>query len=331
MRQIFVFTAGDVNARLHLQDSILKQVPFAWMQESIGAEQTNFFKSLYRDKLGFYAWGAVPGPVNKRTWNAMQVGDLVLTVYGNQYQFFSSVVGKLNDKGLASRIWGTDEDGDTWQYMYLLSVPQKISVDVLSEPAVSYLNKGYRGYTRISDEKLLDILKDFGSLDGFVQQVFHSQIPLTHVERELADARSQAESTTGFNPTDLVDGRKKVMQEIVRRQGQPKFRQQLLEAYDGQCAVTGCNVEAVLEAAHIAPYFGTDSNAVQNGLLLRADIHTLFDLGLLKITSAGNVQLHEKLFGTVYAAYQNQPIRRPAKEVNAPSAEALQLKFSIQL
>lgn len=331
MRQIFVFTAGDKNARVHLQDSILKSVPFAWMQESIGVEQTDFFKSLYPDGVGFHAWGAVPGPVNKRTWDAMQVGDLVLTVYDNQYHFLSSVIGKLNDKALASRIWGTDEDGDTWEYMYLLSRPQRLSIHVLSEPVVNYLNKGYRGYTRISDEKVLAVFSAFGSLDNFVQQVFHGQIPPTHVERELAEARAQAEDTAGFNPEDLVDGRKKVMREIVRRQGQPKFRRQLFEVYEGQCAVTGCNVEAVLEAAHIAPYFGSDSNAVQNGLLLRADIHTLFDLGQLKITPAGRVELHEKLFGTAYAAYQNKYIRRPANPAQAPSAEALQLKFNIHL
>lgn len=331
MRQIFVFTAGDKNARVHLKDSILQPVPFEWMQETVGTEQANYFQSLLPGEPGFHAWGAVPGPRNKSTWDAMQVGDLVLTVYDNQYHFLSSVIGKFNDKALACRIWGTDEDGGTWEYMYLLSKPQRLSVHVLSEPVVNYLNKGYRGYTRISDEKVMVILKDFGSLDSFVQQVLHSQIPPTHVERELAEVREQAEGTAGFNPKDLVDGRNKVMQEIVRRQGQPKFRRQLFEVYEGQCAVTGCNVEAVLEAAHIAPYFGTGSNALQNGLLLRADIHTLFDLGQLKITSAGRVELHEKLFGTVYAAYQNKHIRRPGNPAHAPSAEALQLKFNIRL
>ena len=47
------------------------------------------------------------------------------------------------------------------------------------------------------------------------------------------------------------------------------------------CAVTGCTVTRVLEAAHLRPYRGKHTNHVTNGLLLRADIHTLLDYELL--------------------------------------------------
>ncbi len=53
--------------------------------------------------------------------------------------------------------------------------------------------------------------------------------------------------------------------------------------YEHRCVVTGCTVIAVLEAAHIRPYRRPEDNDVKNGLLLRADIHTLFDLNLLGI------------------------------------------------
>ncbi|MFM7606242.1 MAG: HNH endonuclease, partial [Prosthecobacter sp.] len=82
------------------------------------------------------------------------------------------------------------------------------------------------------------------------------------------------------------DQREAVVQAIKLRRGQAVFRNRLIEAYDGKCVVTGCEVLAVLEAAHIKPYRGLKDNAVQNGLLLRADIHTLFDLNLLAINPA---------------------------------------------
>lgn len=263
----------------------------------------------------------------------MQVGDLVLTVYDNQYHFLSSVTGKFNNRELASRIWGQDEGGNTWEYMYLLSAPQKVSVDVMSAPVVDYLNKAYRGYTRISDEKVRNIVKDYGSLEKFALEVFQSEIAETHIQQALEEASELADQDTTaiFDPTDMVDGRKKVVQEIVRRQGQPKFRKQLLAAYAGKCAVSGCEVESVLEAAHIAPYLGSQSNAIQNGLLLRADIHTLFDLGQLKITPEGQIQLHENLLGTVYEKYHGQSVRLPANTALAPSEEALTLKFNLVL
>lgn len=331
MRQIFIFTAGDRHAREHLKDSILNAVPIAWLGEELPDDQGAYYQSLIPDSDGFHAWGAVPGPVNKRTWEAMQVGDLVLAVYDNGYQYLSSIIAKFNNAPLANRIWGKDDSGETWQYMYLLNRPQPVAVNVMSEPVANYLNRGYRGFTRISDAKVQAILDAYGSLDAFVQQVFQGKIPESHVERELGQAEAEASDLEAFNPGNMVDGRRKVIQEIVRRQGQPVFRRKLLKAYDGRCVVTDCAVEAVLEAAHIAPYLGTGSNVVQNGLLLRADIHTLFDLGLFRIAPDGTIHLHEKLLGTVYEQYRGQTIRAPMDRINGPCPDALALKYDLVL
>ncbi len=70
---------------------------------------------------------------------------------------------------------------------------------------------------------------------------------------------------------------------IAWRRGQPEFRRKLLEAYGRRCAITGCSSEEVLEAAHIEPYSKTKNNNPTNGILLRADIHTLFDCDLIGI------------------------------------------------
>lgn len=67
---------------------------------------------------------------------------------------------------------------------------------------------------------------------------------------------------------------------IAYRRGQSVFRRDLMYAYSSVCAVTGTTASDVLEAAHIYPYRGAHTNRVDNGLLLRADIHTLFDLNM---------------------------------------------------
>ena len=102
---------------------------------------------------------------------------------------------------------------------------------------------------------------------------------LSEAEREESNSPDEA-------PTDDYDARVRATRQIVSRRGQPKFRARLLSAYVGRCAITGADAEAVLEAAHIRPYRGPESNALPNGLLLRADIHTLFDLALLAIDPA---------------------------------------------
>lgn len=140
-------------------------------------------------------------------------------------------------------------------------------------------------------------------------------IPL--IEAELEDSGE-------FDPRNIIDARRKVLASVVRRQGQTQFRAALLKAYEGKCAVTGCTIEALLEAAHIVPYQGSDTNVVSNGLLLRADIHTLFDLGLLWIDPDSRVvKLAEALRESEYQNWAGKPIFVPQKSSDQPSATAL--------
>ncbi len=126
-----------------------------------------------------------------------------------------------------------------------------------------------------------------------------------------------------FDPSSIEDGRKKIWAQVKRRQGQPAFRRGLLDAYGGQCAVTGCSIGALLEAAHIVPYLGQETNVVQNGLLLRADIHTLFDLGLMAVGADARLLVSEKLAATEYAAFKGARLRVPFQVSQAPSDKAL--------
>ena len=77
------------------------------------------------------------------------------------------------------------------------------------------------------------------------------------------------------------DTRERVPRDVAVRRGQEKFRAALLQRYAGTCPVTQCRDVAVLEAAHIYPHRGENEQRDDNGLLLRADIHTLFDLDLI--------------------------------------------------
>lgn len=95
------------------------------------------------------------------------------------------------------------------------------------------------------------------------------------------DLLSKELASTNF--FDDVNDREEIKRYIVWRRGQPEFRQKLLNAYGCRCAITGCVSEEALEAAHIKPYSDTQNNDPTNGLLLRADIHTLFDRHLIGI------------------------------------------------
>lgn len=127
-----------------------------------------------------------------------------------------------------------------------------------------------------------------------------------------------------FDPKDIQDGRVRSIASIVHRRGQPKFRQELLKIYGGKCAITGENVEQALEASHIIPYKGEQTNHPSNGLLLRADIHILFDLRLLTIdTTNMTVILSLELMGTSYQRYKGVKLHLPSNVNKRPNTEAL--------
>lgn len=68
------------------------------------------------------------------------------------------------------------------------------------------------------------------------------------------------------------------------RLGQGAFRVLVTDAYQRRCAITGEKTLPVLEAAHIRPYAEDGPHLVSNGLLLRSDLHTLFDRGYVTVT-----------------------------------------------
>ena len=131
-----------------------------------------------------------------------------------------------------------------------------------------------------------------------------------------------------FDPQEIEDTRKKITALITQRQGQTEFRQNLLNAYNYCCCITGCDVEAALEAAHIVPYRGVKTNLVTNGLLLRADMHTLFDLYLLAINrDTLEVELEPQIANSQYSEFAGKPISEPTSNSNRPSFKGLQWHY----
>jgi hypothetical protein len=134
----------------------------------------------------------------------------------------------------------------------------------------------------------------------------------------------ETKETDAASLQGISDARERILASIIRRRGQPQFRERLLEVYEGRCAVTGCGGTEALEAAHIVPYYGPASNSPGNGLLLRADIHTLFDLGLISVdTSEMRVLVSPTIADSSYRALGGKPLRPPRDEACGPSLSAL--------
>ncbi|MEI8410602.1 MULTISPECIES: HNH endonuclease [unclassified Kribbella] len=123
-----------------------------------------------------------------------------------------------------------------------------------------------------------------------------------------------------------LDARRFVERSVVERQGQPQFRRELLRAYGARCCISGCDAEPALEAAHIVPYRGDHTNTLANGLLLRADLHTLLDLFELTIdASTRRVHLSPTLKKSQYSEFDNIQLLKPTPQNAAPRPDVLEV------
>jgi len=114
------------------------------------------------------------------------------------------------------------------------------------------------------------------------------------------------------------------------RLGQGAFRVLVTDAYGRRCAVSGEKTLPVLEAAHIKPYSESGPHMVRNGILLRSDIHKLFDLGYVTVTPDLVIEVSRRLKtdwqnGREYYAHHGQALRnQPTDLASRPSREFLE-------
>jgi putative restriction endonuclease len=116
--------------------------------------------------------------------------------------------------------------------------------------------------------------------------------------------------------------------ETVIRIGAYPFRSALMKAYRGRCAITGSEVPQVLQAAHVIRYLGSHTNRVDNGLLLRVDLHQLFDKDLIGIDpSTREVHISKELEGTEYEEFSGRQITEPSERRERPNRQRLERRW----
>lgn len=94
-----------------------------------------------------------------------------------------------------------------------------------------------------------------------------------------------------------------------RRKAQDRFKDNLIKAYGGKCCISGVEVLSVLNGAHIEPHSIAGDNSSINGLLLRADIHKLFDDELIGINpNTLEIVVHPDLITTIYGDFNGKKV-----------------------
>lgn len=127
--------------------------------------------------------------------------------------------------------------------------------------------------------------KRYDSAEANGGQLWARVEEVRRAERSIVLGELSAEETAQYSSLYLTR----------TRLGQGAFRVLVTEAYNRRCAVTGERTLPVLEAAHIKPYSESGPNRTANGLLLRSDLHKLFDLGYVTLTADLRIEVSKRI------------------------------------
>jgi putative restriction endonuclease len=147
----------------------------------------------------------------------------------------------------------------------------------------------------------------------------------SHIEMLLAGERI---APPAEDPDEVEAVRVGAPRTVFPRLGQGSFRIQVLDAYQRRCAFTGSPVLYVLEAGHIKPHAEGGPSNPRNGLLLRQDMHTLFDRGYMTVTPEYRVEVSRGIKGEFengkeYYSLHGRTILIPSDVSNQPSPDYL--------
>jgi HNH endonuclease len=114
-----------------------------------------------------------------------------------------------------------------------------------------------------------------------------------------------------------------------QRLGQQAFQAVVLDAYHRRCAITGTKIRPVLHAAHVRPLAAGGQHRLDNGLLLRSDVHTLFDRGYLAVDTKHRLLVSPRLRsefgnGEQFYARARQTIALPERRAERPHRDVLE-------
>jgi len=116
---------------------------------------------------------------------------------------------------------------------------------------------------------------------------------------------------------------------VHRRLGQGSFRVLVTETYERRCAITQEKALPVLQAAHIRPVTKFGQHRIDNGILLRSDVHTLFDQGYITVTPDHRVRVSQRLKrdfdnGEHYYQLDRSQLWLPGRSEDQPKREFLE-------
>lgn len=121
MSKIILQPAGDPDATQHYVDTIDNPVSIERISKYVSKEIVDRLKEQHKNGK-VPVWGVTPGQreVNRRKWERVTPGDIVLFSRKNQIFASATIAFTTHNNDLAIELWKTNAEGETWEYIYFL-------------------------------------------------------------------------------------------------------------------------------------------------------------------------------------------------------------------
>lgn len=287
----------------------------AWSFKAIVKEDLRYWGNdgYHDDSSVFYRYNnSVPNYKN------VKEGDIVI-IRDREKILGVSIIEKLESHSTTKTVFKCPHEGcDAKKIRPRETIKPKWRCDnghefaeqkIVLEPAKEFIANYGSSFQMLEDVSLLQLKSESPryNIQLSIQEVniqWAQELLGTQASSIIPLTAGEADNDT----PELLEGdlRKIVDRQIKQRRGQKTFRDNLISV-NPVCAFTGCKVLDVLEAAHIDAYRNISHNHISNGLLLRCDIHTLFDLNLISINPySQEIHLSPTLINSEYSHLQGQ-------------------------
>lgn len=164
MTQVIVQPAGNAGGREHYEDTIANPVDLGRITSQL--DEATARRVLTRFGKPVAVWGVTSGgnDANAAKWRKIQEGDVALFLQKGRAVASGTVAMKLRNAKLAKSLWGVDEDGDTWEWMYFLEPIENvdISYEALNQAAGYEAANRFQGFNVIAPDRSAGILRLLG-------------------------------------------------------------------------------------------------------------------------------------------------------------------------
>jgi hypothetical protein len=168
MPKVILQPAGSGPASKHFNNTILNTVSLRRCAEFISAPDVAELAAVY-GREGARVWGVTPGDAfrNKKKWDLIDPGDAVLFCGKGEVFANAFVKHKLHNRKLAIDLWGKDEKGQTWEYIYFVSAPLTHSINYKRLASVIGFSPDFivMGFMVLDEEKSAKVLHEFQLAD----------------------------------------------------------------------------------------------------------------------------------------------------------------------